>query len=319
MSKNVIAISAWRRPEFLYIYLNQLSKNKTYKNYKLLFCVDKDPDPGIYEVIDQFDHPDKEVITRKERVSACPAAFNILDSYLLASERTKDFVIIGEEDIIPSEDFLKFCEYSYTEILSKYDRIFCIAHKRRQDPQDGKVDVLMGDTQCTSPFLITKKCIEKYMRPELSEPHVYSNPFLHNYLNHNKSRIAYNEHYDHDGAIERIIEKNKLFALKPDQARTAHVGVYGGFSFKNENADWKTRYESLSESIFNQKKLSDLRDKLDNRESKTEVATCSLSNYEWDSLILDTDRILSISSSWWYDPQNDFKKYVETSMGMQVQ
>lgn len=311
MNKNVIVISTWRRPEFLYIYLNQLSKNKTYKNYKILFCADKDPDPGVYEVINEFDHPDKEVITRQERVSACPAAFNILDSYLLASDRAREFVIVGEEDIIPSEDFLRFCEYSHDKILKKYERIFCIAHKRRQDPQDGKSNILMGDTQCTSPFLITKKSIEKYMRPELSEPHVYSNPFLHNYLNHPNSRIPYNEHYDHDGAIERIIEKNSLFALKPDQARTAHIGVYGGFSFEKNSLDWRAKANELYESVFSQEKLAHLRDTLDNRRSKTEVATCSLGDYQWDDLILDVDRNLSIASSWWYDPKNSFKEYIK--------
>lgn len=312
MSKNVIAVTAWRRPEFLYIYLYQLAKNKNYKNYKLLFCVDKDPSPGIFEVIERFNHPDKEIVLRDKRVSACPAAFNILDSYLLASKITKDFVIIGEEDIVPSEDFLRFCEYSYEKILSNYDRIFCVAHKRRQDPQNGKTNILIGDTQCTSPFLITKDSIEKYMRPELSEPYIYSDPFLHNHLNHGKSRIPYNEHYDHDGAIERIIEKNKLFALKPDQARTAHIGAYGGAAIKNEIIDWELKAEELLRIVFNQTDLTNLRNTLDNRGNlKTEVATCDLLDYQWDDLILDVDRNLSIASSWWYDPKNSFKDYIK--------
>lgn len=310
MNKNVIAITAWRRPEFLYIYLNQLSKNESYKDYKILFCVDKDPDLGIYEVIKEFEHPDKEVITRKHRVSACPAAFNILDSYLLAADRTDKFVIIGEEDIIPSEDFLRFCEYSYDNILSKYERIFCIAHKRRQDPQNGKSDILIGDTQCTSPFLISKKSIQKYMLPELTQPYIYSNPFLHNQINHNKSRIPYNEHYDHDGAIERIIEKNNLFALKPDQARTAHIGVYGGTSFKSDELNWRQKKENLLSLVFDQTKLSSMRDKFDTRQFKTEVVTCSLENYNWDNLVMDIDRDKAVSSSWWYDKENNFKKYL---------
>jgi hypothetical protein len=313
MIKNVIAITAWRRPEFLYIYLNQLAKNKNYKNYKLLFCVDKDPSPGVFEVINEFDHPDKEIIVREKRVSACPAAFNILDSYLLAADRTKDFVIIGEEDIVPSEDFLRFCEYSYDKILSKYNKIFCIAHKRRQDPQNGRPNLLMGDTQCTSPFLITKNNIETYMRPELNQPFVYSNPFMHNHLNHNNSRIPINEHYDHDGAIERIIEKNNLFALKPDQSRTAHIGAYGGATMKNDSTNWREKSKILLSSVFDQNKLSTLRDSLDDRgDLRTEVATCSLIDYSWDNLVLDIDRNLCISSSWWYDPNNNFKKYIQS-------
>lgn len=311
--KNVIAITTWRRPEFLYIYLLQILKNKTYDNYKYLFCVDVDFDPQVLEVINQFKATDKEIVIRDKRVSILPAAYNILDSYLLASDRTKDYVIIGEEDIIPSEDFLRFCEYSYNNILSIYDRIFCIAHKRRQDPQDGKSNVLIGDTQCTSPFVLTKKAIDMYMRPELSSTHIYSNPHLHNMLYHDTSRIRYNVHCNHDGVIERIIEKNKLFALKPDQARTAHVGAYGGPDIsKDTTRPWLQKANSLLDIIFDNDSLKRLNQEQDNRgDLKTEVASCSLKEYEWDHLLLDTDRVLAISSSWWYDPLNDFKKYID--------
>ena len=308
---NVIAVTAWRRPEFLKIYLKQLLKNKELPKYSVHFFVDVGYDPEIEDVINWFKELHNKVGTtyRSSRISACPAAYNILHSYIECLY-ADEFVIIGEEDIIPSEDFLRFCEYSYRNFLEPYEKIFCIAHKRRQDPQDGNPSYLMGDTQCTSPFLISKKAIEKYMVGVCSRIDFFSNPIAYNQIYYPNSRIPPHEHYDHDGQIERIIEANGLFALKPDQARTAHIGFYGGTNLPPKMATVDQRVKVIEEICFNQQKLSEESLIWDKRAVPTEVVTCQLSNYNWEHLYLDVDRVNCKSSSWWYDPENRFKRYI---------
>lgn len=43
-------------------------------------------------------------------------------------------------------------------------------------------------------------------------------------------RIAPFDHTHHDGSLERIMLASNLFALKPDQARSMHVGLSGIFA-----------------------------------------------------------------------------------------
>ena len=198
----------------------------------------------------------------------------------------------------------------YRKYLKPYDKIFCVAHKRRQDPQDGEASMLMGDTQCTSPMMVSVVDIKKYMLPLYNQMHYFSNPILFNYFNYPNSRIPPQDHYDHDGQIERIIEANELFALKPDQARTAHIGFYGGASFEGLDLDLDDKIAIIKEAVFDKIKLEDLKKKYDSRSIPTDVATCDLSDYKWDDLELDLDRTKCIASSWWYDPDNKFKEYI---------
>lgn len=310
---NVIAITTWRRPEFLKVYLKQLLKNKELPKYCVHFFIDVGYDEEVDDVINWFAsiHPTVRRTYREVKISVCPAAYNILHSYI-ESLYTDEFVIIGEEDIIPSEDFLRFCEYTYENFLAPYDKIFCVAHKRRQDPQEGNPTYLMGDTQCTSPFLISKKSIEKYMLEPCSSFTFFRNPIKYNQDHYPNSRIPPHEHYDHDGQIERIIEANNLFALKPDQARTAHIGFYGGATPPKQTKPLEERVKYIEEICFNQQKLAEQNSLWDKRAIPTEVATCELLNYQWDELHLDLERDKCIASSWWYDPKNNFKSYIST-------
>tara|TARA_R110002051_G_scaffold221410_1_gene285013 strand:- start:1166 stop:2107 length:942 start_codon:yes stop_codon:yes gene_type:complete len=312
---NVIAVTAWRRPEFLAVYLDQLKKNKELPNYLVHFFVEVDPHEDTDTIINRFKEyhgEDKVRVTyRTERKSACPAAYNIMDSYRIAVEEASEYVLLGEEDIVPSQDYLRFCERAYNKFLKPYDNLFCVAHKRRQDPQDGHSHLLMGDTQCTSPMIVSVEDIKKYMLPLYSLPYYFSNPIVFNSQHYPHSRINPGQHYDHDGQIERIIEKNGLFALKPDQARTAHIGFYGGVSFEGMDLDLDEKIEIIKAAVFDEEKLNELHSKYDKRALPTEIATCDLKDYEWDDLELDLDRDRCISSSWWYDPENTFKEYME--------
>ena len=106
---NVIAVTAWRRPEFLSVYLDQLKKNLELPEYVVHFFVDVGYHPDTDLVIDRFrDYhgSDKVKVTyRDQKLSACPAAYNIMDSYRVAAEYASEYVLLGEEDIVPSADY----------------------------------------------------------------------------------------------------------------------------------------------------------------------------------------------------------------------
>lgn len=326
MSKNTIAITCYQRPEFLWFTLESLAKNPELPNYILHFFPDFGSDPGTYEVIEMFksEHPEVEVKVsiKDHRKHSQLASYNIMDSYRIAIEENPEaeYLIICEEDTPVSGDFLRFNKKAHDKYLKNYDRIFCVSHKRRQVTEEaGDPSLLLGDPQCTSPTCIRVDTVKKYMLPLYDMPYYFDNPPLFYSQNYPNSRIPHGHHIDHDGAIERIIEKHNLYAIKPDQARTAHVGFVGGHLNFNRYLGTKLR-GSLQQKIVRLKELiktgaSALRNMAchipeHEKESWRGVTCIDLIDYEWNDLFLDLDRNLCLSSPSFYDEENTFKDYI---------
>ena len=113
------------------------------------------------------------------------------------------------------------------------------------------------------------------------------------------------DHTHHDGAIERMMLAHNLFALKPDQARSMHVGLSGIFckgqppqgTFEERVAQWR----ELIKDGDKLRSLSNLPEDLVVTDPK---------GPEWEDLELDLDRNLCKASTWFYDNDNDFKDYI---------
>tara|TARA_R110001583_G_scaffold8965_11_gene42346 strand:+ start:3617 stop:4576 length:960 start_codon:yes stop_codon:yes gene_type:complete len=311
--KNTIAITAYSEPELLYIYLEQLFTDPTVCDYEVHIHTEKGYHPDQDKVFDHYQlrYPDtslKRFI--KEKHPSCPLVgfHNILSSYLVSLDENplSDFLIIGEEDILPTEDYIRFNSYVYTHFLKKYPRIMGCAHKRRPETEaEGDPEILVGDYQCTSISVISRDIINTYLRPFLSQDSLYQNPILFNRLNFPKSRMEAQEHSHHDGLIERIMEFHNLFVLKPDQARSMHVGLSGIFCQGDvPPGALLERVEQRRELIKDGDKLRAL------SHSPADIVVTDPAGPSWESLRLDSNRNLAKASSWWYDHHNDFNKYI---------
>lgn len=306
--KNVIAITGYNNPALLYIYLETLCSNEEIFKYKIMIFTEVGYDPEENSVVDNFKDKglDIELIVR-DKHPTCPLTgfHNILTAYCLAADQAKDFVIFGEEDILPTKDYLSFNEEVYKQFLSRYDKIFCAAHKRRPETElEGNPELLIGDYQCTSPSCVSVKSINKYLRPLLVE-NLFNNPidFYSTYFN--SSRIGPFEHTHHDGFIERVMEKYHLFSLKPDSARSMHVGLDGIFS------RGEAPVGTLEEKIAQWKYLIENPEILKSKSHiNGNVSVVPFDSQKWDNLHLDLDRDKSKASSWHYDGNNEFKNYI---------
>lgn len=307
---NVIAITFYDKPELLYLYLEQLEKSGELQKYKLRLHTEQ----GYHEeedyVINDFKQRNPDVDTKvyvKKKVN-CPMAgfYNILTSYLISAEESSDFVIIGEEDMLPTEDYLTFNRQCYDQFLSKYDRIFCVAHKRRPEAEIvGNPESVIGDYQLTSPSCISVDAIKKYLFPYMSDKMYFENPILFNNIHFNNLRIAYYDHTHHDGALERIMLANNLFAIKPDQTRSMHVGLSGIF------CKGQPPQGTFDERIVQWRELIKDGDRLRSLSTMPhDMVVTDPKGPEWSELFLDTDRSKS-TSQWFYDPDNIFKEYID--------
>jgi len=309
---NVIAITTHNRAELLKLNLIQLARDDMIYEHKVRVYVNEGFNEEVCDVIDWFiDYmPDIDIAIRIQNKQKCPLPgyHNILNTYALAANESDEYVIIGEEDIIPTDDYIRFNREVYYKFLKKYERIFCVAHKRRPETElHGHPEILIGDTQCTSPTCISVKSIKKYMVPIFERQNFWLDPVSYNNTYHRDSRIPPNVMVHHDGQIERIIELNELFALKPDQARTMHVGLSGIHCQGDEPQG--TLNERLEQyKILIEEGGDALRARAGNPQ---DIVAIPLDGPLWSNLRLDTERTQACASSWWYDPENKFKEYID--------
>lgn len=308
---NTIAIVCHSRPECLQIHLEQLLKNPELPEYLVHFFPDHGSHPDIFRVIKNFrkHHSNIRVTTRSEgesKKSPLPAFYNIFDAYRVAAEESDEYVLPAEEDIIPTEDYLRYHRVVYDNFLSKYDKIFCASTKRRQlTEQEGDPELLIGDIQLCQPTIISVKTIKKYILPLLKDQDFWT-PWVFNQKHFAGLRNASDHHIHHDGQLERIAEANKLWCLKPDHARSAHIGVAGQHFagvVEGNTLDSKVKY---MKSIMNDGDA--LRSASENPKDM-----CALpKTLEWTNLKLDLDRNKVKTQKADFDPNNTFKNYIET-------
>ena len=314
MNKNTIAIVAFNKPDLLYLYLEKIFCEPTINDYQIQIHTeagyDKEQDDILDYYSDKFPESDITQIVKTD-MEACklPGFYNILSTYLYAADKKRagDFIILGEEDMIPTQDYIRFNKYIYDNFLKKYPRIMGAAHKRRPEAEtEGDPELLMGDHQCTSLSVISSQAVNKYLRPILAEELLYTNPLLFYNLKYPSSRIDPNDHTHHDGAIERIMDANKLFVLKPDQSRSMHVGLSGVFcKGKAPEGTLEERVSQWRELIKDGVKLRSLSN------LPEDLVVTDPKGPECDSLDLDLERDKCRASTWFYDPNNEFKKYIE--------
>lgn len=315
---NVLALTAYRRPELVKIYFEQLLKDKDeLSKYLVHLFLDYGFHPDIYKVISWFKQYHRNIkltirTQEESKKSPLPAFFNIMDSYRAAAEKADDFVVIGEEDIIPTSDYLRFNRICYEQFLSRYPKIFCVAHKRRPETElQGDPSVLIGDIQITSPSCISVKTINNYILPRLNNPLFYSNPIHYNQTHFLTSKNKPDHHIHHDGQIERIAEAEGMFSLKPDQARSMHIGVGSMHGTASEYKIEGTLQEKV-DKYYNLIKLgsSELRKYV--TQFKEDIVVAPLDIAPWTNLELDLNRNKAKASSWWYDQDNEFKTYINS-------
>ena len=314
--KDVIAIVAYNKPDLLYLYLEQIFSEPTILDYEIQIHTEEGYDKEQDEVIAKYSkkHPRakiRQIIKDNLKDCPLPGFYNILSTYLMASQNFGDdnFIIVGEEDILPTKDYIRYNKYIYDNFLKQYPRILGAAHKRRPEAEkDGNPEILIGDYQCTSLSVVSVKAINKYFDKWLSDYDLYLNPVEFYNKHFFESRISPTDHPHHDGAIERIMDINQLFVLKPDQARSMHVGLSGVFckgeppkgTFEERIAQWR----ELIKDGDKLRSLSNLPE---------DLVVTDPEGPEWYKLELDLDRTKAKASSWWYDHNNEFDEYIRWS------
>jgi hypothetical protein len=303
---NVVAITTYSNPDLLWIYLDQLSASPLRNQFKYRLFTEPGYDKEINEVIKHFSFLDISLKVR-ERHPECPLTgfHNILESYRDAIQEADEYIILGEDDLIPVTGYLEFNDQVYRKFLSKYERIFCVGHKRRPENEKfGDPNILIADYQMTSPSCVSVKAVEKYLLPHLTDE-LYNEPTGYYFKYFRDSRVPWHSFSHHDCFIERIMWKNKLFGLRPDQAISGHLGLRGIHS------KGLAPTGTLEQRIAQYKELMKDGNKLRSLSSMpADMVVAPNWDQKFGDLEIDAQRNLAKASLWFYDTENDFKNYI---------
>lgn len=227
---NVILIPCWKRPEFLHLCLDHLSKCEGIKDHTIIFRLDAGYDRDNLTVIDSFkDRLGPIQIEPTERTSYTDGkqSYSLLTGYHIAANLSDHLVYMIEEDVMVSPDFLKYHERVHLQEPNIFCSLSTKNHNRKVSPSDNPRDYYLTHLDyCSLGVCFKKEVIHTYLSPHLS-PHYFRNPF--EYVQATFPRSILNKSMcEQDGLIRRIQEQHEDRPIAyPHVPRAFHAGFYG--------------------------------------------------------------------------------------------
>ena len=218
---NYILLPGRNRPEFFYQVMESLVKNPEIKDYSLLFALENDVDQRYFDVIQTFkDGLKMEIVKWPERYGLTKG---ILEGLKLASSKSDEYVILLEDDVVVSKDFLRFLDYCYRHFYTADGDIAAIGTTTNR--AIGRVDYVYKE-QWYLPWgvLIPRHFFNKFLLEHCNEAYYqnskdYANKY---YQIESKGREA-----EQAELVLRIMLKNSFYQILPEVPRSLEIGIYG--------------------------------------------------------------------------------------------
>lgn len=227
---NVVLIPCWKRPEFLHICLDNLTKCEGIKDVHVIFRPDRGFDPDNLKVIDHFRqhlgsfdtiHTDATSYTDGKQ------SYSLLTGYHIAANISSDLVFMVEEDVMVSRDFLKY----HQRIHAQEPNLFCSLstknHNRRVSTTDNPRSYYLTHLDyCSLGVSLKKEIIQEHITTHISSgyfrsPHKYVRTMF-------RGSCLNGSMCEQDGLIRRIQERHpELPIAYPHVPRAYHAGYYG--------------------------------------------------------------------------------------------
>jgi hypothetical protein len=227
--KDIVLLPCWRRPEFLWHCLDNLTQAEGSSDLHVVFRPDTGHSPEILEVVRAFSDrlPSFEISFptpapyRRTKQSA-----NVLLGYLRAAAMARRFVFLIEEDIMVARDFFRW----HREAHAAAGELFCSIATTNTNIELEFTDELDGYYLSSGDYCSIGVCFDRKVLRELIAPHVRMS-----YFRRPKSYIR--RHFpistiglgfvEQDGLIRRIQERSSYPIAWPCVPRAFHSGFYG--------------------------------------------------------------------------------------------
>jgi hypothetical protein len=230
-TRDVVLIPCWRRPEFLWHCLENLTQADGIEQLQVIFRPDHGHDPAILEVISEFAArlADSEVDVpprcpyRRTKQSA-----NVLTGYLLAAARARAYVFMIEEDIIVARDFFRW----HYAVQAAEPELFCSLSTRNTNRVVPANDDPRLYYRTTLDYCSLGVCFERSVITQLIAPHVrreyFQDPSAYCARHFPSSQVGAG-YVEQDGLIRRVQEAQgeRRPIAYPYRPRAYHAGFIG--------------------------------------------------------------------------------------------
>lgn len=255
---NYILLPGRNRPEFFYLAMESLVKNPEIKDYGLLFALENDVDQRYFDIIQTFSDGLKlEIVKWPERYGLTKG---ILEGLKIAFSKSDEYVILLEDDVVVSRDFLRFLDYCYRRfykpdgdiaaIGASTNRAIGIVSRVYKDRWYLPWGVLIPK-YFFNKFLL-EHCNDSYYQSSQKYADEYYPKELHGKDQWNlpwgvlKPGHSFNE-IEQAGLILRIMLKNNLYQILPEVPRSLEIGFYGKHRHRKlDHYDEKTLEEKIT-------------------------------------------------------------------------
>jgi hypothetical protein len=286
-ARDVVLIPCWRRPEFLWHCLENLTRAEGIEQLQVIFRPDHGHDPAILEVIGEFSgrlaHSAVEVPPR------CPyrrtkQSSNILTGYLLAAARTRAFVFMIEEDIMVARDFFRW----HYAVQAAEPRLFCSLSTRNTNRAVPASDDPHLYYRTTLDYCSLGVCFARSVISELIAPHVrreyFRDPSAYCARHFPSSQVGAG-YVEQDGLIRRVQEAQgeRHPIAYPYRPRAYHAGFIGYHRAGRLEGSLPERIRQVGSIIYNSQSM---RQAIENPEHIADSIPVPLDTPPWQTLQL---------------------------------
>jgi hypothetical protein len=254
-ARDVVLIPCWRRPEFLWHCLDNLSQAEEIGALHVLFRADTGFDPAILHVIDEF--APKLGSHEINTPVACPyrrtkQSANVLGGYLMAAASTRRYVFMVEEDVMVARDFLRW----HYAVQAAQPRLFCSIASRNTNravraSDDPVIYYLTNNDYCSLGLCFERTIITQWIAPHVTRDY-FSDPRRYCARHFPDSRVGAG-YVEQDGLIRRIQESVSAMhpIAYPYRPRAFHAGFVGYHRRGTLEGPLAERIRTVGEVIYN--------------------------------------------------------------------
>ena len=252
-SRDVVVLPCWRRPEFLWHCLENISQADGASDLIIHIRPDSGYAPENLEVVRSF----SDRLEHIEIQWPTPAAFrrtkqsaNVLLGYLRAAAQAARYVFLVEEDVMVARDFFRW----HRAVQAAASRpLFCSiasvnTNRKVTLPQRTEDFYLSSGDFCSIGVCFDKRVLQQQVAPHVNMGYMRSpKKYIRRHFPASRIGLGFVEQ---DGLIRRIQQRGDDPIAWPSVPRAFHAGFYG-YNRPGEIAGGlQDRIETLSQTIY---------------------------------------------------------------------
>jgi hypothetical protein len=249
---DVVVLPCWRRPEFLWHCLDNLTRADGIGDVQVLFRADTGHSPENIDVIHAF--ADRLPSFQISLPRPCPfrrtkQSANLLLGYLRAAAQARQYVFVVEEDTMVARDFFRW----HRAVHAAAGSLFCSIATSNPNRTVTVPDDPEGYYLSTGDFGSNGVCFDKHVVRSLVAPHVNMAYFRRpkKYLQRHFPASAVGLGFvEQDGLLRRIQEGSNLPIAYPCVPRGYDAGFYGYNRPGGIGGPLQQRVQELAATIY---------------------------------------------------------------------